>query len=133
MGRLALENLKNLRVDIHEADDSAILEAVTNHVIADKHALIFTIKASGSSSPEPEVKEAACEQLAEWLELAAKDRLELDSTYLKEIKSICGKQLRVPANSSRTKERSGEALKLVLTLTAPDPKSLQDLLGPEQR
>ena len=130
MSRLALENLKNLRVDIFHERDPAILEAVTNHVIADKHALICTIRAG---RPDPEVKEAACEQLAEWLEMAAKERLELDSTYLKEIKSMCGKQLRVSANSSRCKERSGEALKIVLNMTAPDPKSLEDLLGHEHR
>ena len=124
--RLALDNLKNLRVDIYHEGELLSLEAVTNHVITDKHALVQTIQ---QPTAEPLVKEGACEQLAEWLEMAAKDALELDVTYLKKIKTICGKQLRIDANSSKTKARSGDALKIALKLTAPDLASLRRLLA----
>ena len=131
-GIIALESLGSLRADIYLDNDLDTLGAATNFVITEKHALI-TILHSTSSKIDKAIKEKASKELAEWLEVAEKHKLLLDSEDLKHIKKTCISLLRNSTHSAAMRESCGESLKLVIKRTASDLQASQETVVEEDK
>ena len=131
-GIIALESLGSLRADIYLDKDLDTLGAATNFVITEKHALI-TILHSTSSRIDKVIKEKASKELAEWLEVAEKHKLLLDSEDLKHIKKTCISLLRSSTYSAAMRGSCGESLKFVIKLTVPDLQASHETVVEEDK